>query len=188
MRLAFRSTSCNNRISALLRPKNSMIRGSCSPRLMFQHTTLTELGGQRSHRGLAKLPVSISGTVSISLVYGLSFRGRAPQPTFNSTCISFSFGLTRLCLLFSRRWLPRDTTNATETKQTEFCSRSKLPTGHQDSIRPLCWAHSTLQRTDARCFHNSRPCLPEGTDYIRAHFLEWAGLLIPCKIFPSATG
>jgi hypothetical protein len=29
---------------------------------MFQLTTLTELGGQRIHRGLAKLPVSISGT------------------------------------------------------------------------------------------------------------------------------
>lgn len=100
MRLAFRSASCNNRMSALLRAKNSMIRDSCSPRLMFQHTTLTELGGQRSHRGLAKLPVSISGTVSISLVYGLSFRGRAPQPTFNSTCISFSFRRNHLCLLF----------------------------------------------------------------------------------------
>jgi hypothetical protein len=90
---------------------------------MFQHTTFTELGGQRSQRGLAKLPVSISGKVSISLGYGLSFRGRAPQPTFNSTCISFSFKRTRLGLLFSPRWLPRDTTNTIETKQTEFRSR-----------------------------------------------------------------
>src|SRR6516164_2493767 len=56
-------------MSAWLRLKNSMIRGSCNPRLMFQHTTLTELGEQRSHRGLAKLPVSISGTeVTISLL------------------------------------------------------------------------------------------------------------------------
>ena len=98
MRLAFRSASCKSRMSALLRLKNSMIRGSCSPRLMFQHTTLNEFSGQRSHRGLAKLPVSISGTrVSISLGYGLSFRGRAPRPTFNSTRISFSFRRTRLC-------------------------------------------------------------------------------------------
>jgi hypothetical protein len=29
--------------------------------LIFQLTTVTELGGQRSQRGLAKLPVSISG-------------------------------------------------------------------------------------------------------------------------------
>ena len=34
-------------MSAWLRLKKLMIRGSCNPRLMFQHTTLTELGGQR---------------------------------------------------------------------------------------------------------------------------------------------
>src|ERR1700741_4697825 len=62
VRRAFKSASCNSKMSASLRRKNSMIRGSCNPRLMFQLTTLTELGGQRIHRGLAKLPVSISGT------------------------------------------------------------------------------------------------------------------------------
>src|SRR3974377_1978979 len=53
---------------------------------MFQHTSLTELGGQRSHRGLAKLPVSISGTeVTISLLRTIHAPkvmgvGERPQP------------------------------------------------------------------------------------------------------------
>lgn len=62
VRLAFKSASCNNTMSALLRPRNSMTRSSCIPRLMFQHTTLTELGGKRTHLVVAKLPVSISDT------------------------------------------------------------------------------------------------------------------------------
>ena len=63
-----RSASCSRMMSALARDRNSITPRSFKPRLIFQLTTVTELGGQRSQRGLAKLPVSIS-CIEVTVCY-----------------------------------------------------------------------------------------------------------------------
>jgi hypothetical protein len=48
---------------------------------------LTEFGGQRTHRALAKFPVSISG-IDVDIFIGCELE--RPQSNFNSTRTSFS--------------------------------------------------------------------------------------------------
>ena len=75
VRRALRSTSCNSMISAFSRDRNSTTPGSFRPRLIFQLTTVTELGGQSTQRGLAKLPVSIS-CIEVTVCYTLQIAER----------------------------------------------------------------------------------------------------------------